>query len=123
MHHYGFNHKFKTWYMTINPIYATKESLIKTILTVNSNSKVDWVQFKEGFNNLYSNFFTSILMQNITLSAKEERLLMLEKLHINTLTIAKVLDILPESVYTSRYRLNKKFKKQNNQNSEYQHLK
>ena len=36
---------------------------------------------------------------------------MLEKLHINTHTIARVLDILPDSVYTNRYRLNKKFKK------------
>jgi hypothetical protein len=90
-----------------------KERLIKSILTTDSNSPLNWFVFKEGFHKLYPNYFTSILMKDIDLSSKEERLIMLEKLHINTHTIAKVLDILPESVYTSRYRLNKKFKTSN----------
>nr|WP_321227189.1 hypothetical protein [uncultured Psychroserpens sp.] len=94
----------------LNPV---KEHLIKALLTANSNNPINWLIFKEGFHQLYPNFFTSIIIKGIDLSTKEERLLMLEKLHINTQTIANVLDILPESVYTSRYRLNKKFKKIN----------
>jgi hypothetical protein len=100
-----------------------KKHLIKSVLTADSKNQLNWCNFKEAFNNLYPNFFTLILMQDINLSAKEERLIMLEKLHVNTHTIAKVLDILPESVYTCRYRLNKKFKKTNNQNTEYQYFK
>ena len=48
--------------MNEDDIYATKESLIKTILTSNNKSQLDWAQFKEEFNSLYPNFFTSILI-------------------------------------------------------------
>jgi hypothetical protein len=87
--------------------HTIKEDLINTIL--NSNSlQMDWNVIKDNFNSIYPNFFSSILIKDIKLSNKEEQLLMLETLHFNTNTIAKVLGILPESVYTSRYRLNKR---------------
>ncbi|MEM5563729.1 hypothetical protein WNY78_01365 [Psychroserpens sp. AS72] len=92
-------------------IYTTKKRLIKTILSINNSTFIDWETIREDFNTVYPNFFTAILIKDIDLSTKEEHFAMLEKLHINTHTIARVLDILPDSVYTNRYRLNKKFKK------------
>jgi hypothetical protein len=89
-------------------VYRIKQNLINTILS-NNSLQIDWDAIKNDFNSIYPNFFSSILLKEIPLSNKEEHLLMLEKLHFNTNAIAKVLGILPESVYTSRYRLKKKF--------------
>lgn len=89
---------------------ATKELLIKRTLLASSFTKQDWKEFKEDFIKTHPNFFPSILIQGINLSNKEEQLLMLQELHLNTNTIAKLLEVLPETVYTCRYRLNKKFK-------------
>lgn len=97
--------------MKTDATYTTKECLIKTILGANTNLQINWEAFKERFNSVYPNFFASILTNDIALSKKEEHLIMLEKLKINTATIAIVLDVLPESVYTSRYRMNKKINK------------
>nr|WP_321248243.1 hypothetical protein [uncultured Psychroserpens sp.] len=92
--------------------HTIKEDLINTILSSNS-LQMDWNLIKDDFNSIYPNFFSSILIKDIKLSNKEEQLLILETLHFNTNTIAKVLGILPESVYTSRYRLNKRLNTNN----------
>lgn len=97
--------------MNTDSIHTIKEDLFKSILSARSNSQLDWRAFKENFSSIYPDFFTAIFIKGIQLSKKEEQLIMLEKLNINTNTIAKVLNILPESVYTSRYRLNKKLNK------------
>ena len=97
--------------MKTDTTYTTKACLIKMVLVANTNLQINWVAFKEHFNSVYPNFFASILTNDIALSKKEEHLIMLEKLKINTATIAIVLDVLPESVYTSRYRMHKKFNK------------
>lgn len=86
-----------------------KENLVNSILS-NNSVQTDWDSLKENFNSMYPNFFTSMLIKGIQLSKKEEQLLLLETLHFNTNTIAKVLGVLPNSIYTSRYRLKKRIK-------------
>lgn len=93
--------------MTNTARQTIKANLINTILSKNA-LQMDWKVIKDDFNSMYPNFFTSILIKGIQLSKKEEQLLLLETLHFNTNTMAKVLGVLPNTIYTSRYRLNKK---------------
>ena len=93
--------------MTNTERQAIKERLIKTILS-NNSLQMDWNANKKLFNSIYPDFFYPFQIQGIYLTHKEEQLLLLETLLFNTNSIAKILGILPNSVYTSRYRLNKK---------------
>jgi len=93
---------------SINAIDSLEAELISTTLSIENATKQEWIELKRKFVRVYPNFFTAIIMQRMKLSKTEERLLMLEKMRMKTGDIAVILGVLPESIYTTRYRLRKK---------------
>jgi len=85
--------------------------LLENLFLNKVSVKKDWVLIQNQFNKIYPTFFIDFLKKGIQLSTTEERYLLLEKIGMNTQHIASALEVLPESVYTLRYRLRKKINK------------
>ena len=85
--------------------------LLENIFLNKVSVKKDWVLIQNQFNKIHPTFFIDFLKKGIQLSSAEERYLLLDKIGMNTQHIATALEVLPESVYTLRYRLRKKINK------------
>ncbi len=86
-----------------------KETDLQHLRNFNLAYKEQWVNFKESFLKIYPTFEKKLHDKVGILSNAELRLLMLHKLGLGNIEIAKTLLISPESVRTGKYRLYKKF--------------
>jgi len=86
------------------PIYVG----LKKMLKQNFNQEADWKQFKELFENVHKEFFIKLKQICPGLSENELRLCAYLRVNLQNKEIAKMLNIYPETVITSRYRIRKK---------------
>jgi len=93
--------------MNLEQTSATS-NLLEELLLKKVHIKKDWDLIKEQFCKTYPLFFFEYIKSKIELTTNEEQLLVLEKLGFNSKDIANLLNVLPESVHKSRYRLKKK---------------
>ncbi len=75
-------------------------------------TEVDWQQFRQLFENVYPDFFASLLERFPDLTPAEIRLLALLKLGISTKQMAFMLGVSMNTIRTSRYRLRRKLEQQ-----------
>jgi tetratricopeptide (TPR) repeat protein/DNA-binding CsgD family transcriptional regulator len=79
------------------------------ILTQNEQYiRQEWEEFQSRFEQVYTEFFPRLKRQFPTLTPNELRLCALLRLNLSTKEISVLLNILPDSVNMSRYRLRKK---------------
>ena len=75
----------------------------QTILT-----EEDWEKFKTLFEKIYPGFFLKLKETVPDITAAEQRMAALTRLHLNTKQMASMLGISPDSVYKIRQRLRKR---------------
>jgi len=68
----------------------------------------DWEVFKSYFSEVHDNFDNKLKAINKDISEKDLRLASFIKMNLTTKEIAAILNVLPQSVLTSKYRLKKK---------------
>ncbi len=68
-----------------------------------------WDQFKIHFESIHTTFFENLRDKDARLTQNDMQLCAYIKLNLSTKEISRLLNIAPESVNTSRYRLKKKF--------------
>ncbi|NVK51661.1 MAG: hypothetical protein HWD85_01910 [Flavobacteriaceae bacterium] len=85
----------------------TLKDTIKQIEYILENDN-EWELLKQHFNAVYANFYDNLLIKFPTLTETELRHCMFIKLHMQTKEIARILNVDPRSVQTSRYRIKKK---------------
>ncbi|WP_027003546.1 tetratricopeptide repeat protein [Hugenholtzia roseola] len=87
------------------------------ILTHNEQSfSQEWEEFQRRFEQVYTDFFPRLKRQFPALTPNELRLCALLRLNLSTKEMAVLLNILPDSVNMSRYRLRKKFELNTDEN-------
>ncbi|MBK8652592.1 MAG: hypothetical protein IPN20_01350 [Haliscomenobacter sp.] len=89
---------------SVNEDFASKTRLAASpILT-----REDWEQFQERFSKVHPNFLHRLNARFPSLTPSETRLILLMKLGLDTLGIASMLGISPDSVKKTRHRLRRK---------------
>jgi len=83
------------------------QRIIKKI-DYNINQEEDWDNLKKHFAAIEAGYFERLIKEHPSLSEAELRHCIFIKLHMQTKEIAKILNIDPKSVQTSRYRIKKK---------------
>ena len=81
---------------------------IVMLLKKESATDKDWEVFKSYFSEVHDNFDNKLKAINDTITEKDLRLASFIKMNLSTKEIAALLNVLPESVLTSKYRLKKK---------------
>lgn len=97
----------------MNTNHQNLNDLFGDIVLHKISIKENWLEIKYRFDCIYPSFFMEFYNSGIQLTTSEERFLLLEKIGINPKNIAQILEVLPESIYTLKYRLQKKIKSQN----------
>ncbi len=92
---------------------GTKDSkeFKKVISTINKELEInnDWEQFAVHFDEVHSNFLTSLKKNYPALTASELKLCAYLRLNLSSKEIAQLMNISIRGVETSRYRIRKKF--------------
>jgi tetratricopeptide (TPR) repeat protein len=83
------------------------------IVNENLNSDKEWNNFKELFEKVHTGFFTGLKDQFPELSENELRLCAYLRINLQNKEIARILNVSPPTVVTSRYRIRKKMKLEN----------
>jgi tetratricopeptide (TPR) repeat protein len=83
---------------------------LQKLIRENLNTDRDWEQFKELFEKVHRNFFTGLKSACPELTENELRLCAYLKINLQNKEIAKMLNVDPATVTTSRYRIRKKLK-------------
>ena len=78
------------------------------LLKKESAEDKDWEVFKSYFSEVHNNFDNKLKEVSIDISEKEIRLASFLRMNLSTKEIASMLNVLPESVLKSKYRLKKK---------------
>ena len=86
---------------------------LQKIVRENLNIDKDWEQFKELFEKVHQDFFTGLKTNFPGLTENELRLCAYLKINLQNKEIAKILNVSPQTVTTSRYRIRKKFRLDN----------
>jgi tetratricopeptide (TPR) repeat protein len=81
---------------------------IVMLLKKESATDKDWEVFKSYFSEVHDNFDNKLKAINDSISEKDLRLASFIKMNLSTKEIAAILNVLPQSVLTSKYRLKKK---------------
>lgn len=81
---------------------------LKHRISFNTQLDRDWETFKKHFEEVHPQFFSELQSRFPQLSTSDLRLLALLKLNLSSKEIANILNISPDSVKKSRYRLRKK---------------
>lgn len=81
---------------------------IVMLLKKESAGDKDWEVFKSYFSEVHDNFDNKLKAINKDISEKDLRLASFIKMNLSTKEIATILNVLPQSVLTSKYRLKKK---------------
>jgi len=83
---------------------------LRQIVKENLNTDKEWLKFKELFEKVHHNFFTSLKNQFPELTENELRLCAYIRINCPNKEIAKILNVSPPTIVTSRYRIRKKMK-------------
>ncbi|WP_340201447.1 tetratricopeptide repeat protein [Ascidiimonas sp. W6] len=81
---------------------------IVMLLKKESATDKDWEVFKSYFTEVHDNFDNKLKAINASISEKDLRLASFIRMNLSTKEIAAILNVLPQSVLTSKYRLKKK---------------
>lgn len=81
---------------------------LKTILKENLNLDKDWEQFKKMFEQVHQDFFTNLKKICPELTENEIRLCAYIRINLQNKEIAKMLNVIPATVATTRYHIRKK---------------
>lgn len=81
---------------------------IVMLLKKESSTDKDWEVFKSYFSEVHDNFDNKLKAIHQEISEKDLRLASFIKMNLSTKEIATLLNVLPQSVLTSKYRLKKK---------------
>jgi tetratricopeptide (TPR) repeat protein len=81
---------------------------IVMLLKKENAAEKDWEVFKSYFTEVHNNFDHKLMAFNADLSEKDLRLASFIKMNLSTKEIAAILNVLPQSILTSKYRLKKK---------------
>lgn len=81
---------------------------IVMLLKKESATDRDWEVFKSYFSEVHNDFDTKLKSLSNAITEKDLRLASFIKMNLSTKEIAAILNVLPESVLTSKYRLKKK---------------
>ncbi|MBN1338897.1 MAG: tetratricopeptide repeat protein [Bacteroidales bacterium] len=83
-------------------------SKVSGLISGNLNLDGDWDQFKRHFIEVHPSFFDNLQYQYPQLTAHEMRMCSYMRINLNTKEIAQMLNVSPDAVIKSRYRLRKK---------------
>lgn len=86
---------------------------LQKIVTENLNSDREWNNFKGLFEKVHTGFFTGLKEKFPDLSENELRLCAYLRINLQNKEIARILNVSPPTVVTSRYRIRKKMKLEN----------
>lgn len=86
---------------------------LQKIVSDNINSDREWENFKGLFEKVHSGFITGLKLNFPELSENELRLCAYLKINLQNKEIARILNVNPSTVVTSRYRIRKKLKLEN----------
>lgn len=86
---------------------------LQKIVTENLNSDREWNNFKDLFEKVHTGFFTGLKEKFPDLSENELRLCAYLRINLQNKEIARILNVSPPTVVTSRYRIRKKMKLEN----------
>jgi len=81
---------------------------LQKIVTDNLNSDKEWEHFKVMFEKVHTGFFTGLKARCPQLSENELRLCAYLRINLQNKEIARILNVSPPTVVTSRYRIRKK---------------
>ena len=81
---------------------------IVMLLKKESSNDKDWEVFKSYFTEVHDNFDNKLKAINQDITEKDLRLATFIKMNLSTKEIAAILNVLPQSILTSKYRLKKK---------------
>lgn len=85
-----------------------KAKEIITEIDRQTDVETQWEQFRARFESVHKSFFTNLRKSDGTLTQNDLQLCAYIKLNLTTKEISRLMNITPESVNTSRYRLRKK---------------
>lgn len=100
--------EIKNIYSDIPEKYRKSLQRIINKISFAQNSEKDWEKFKLYFEQINKDFYDKLKKINSDLSDNDLRICALIKLNLSPKEIAKVLNIAPNSIKSSRYRLKKK---------------
>ena len=83
---------------------------LKRMVRENMNTDKDWEKFKELYEKIHQNFFVHLKTDYPGLTENELRLCAYIRINCPNKEIAKVLNVTPSTIVTSRYRIRKKMK-------------
>lgn len=86
----------------------TKVERLAALRNIRLLTQEDWVLFENIFNLIYPEFLIKLRYAHPEISASEEKLSCLLRIHYGTKDMARTLAISPQSVSVSRYRLRKR---------------
>ncbi|HLN52329.1 MAG TPA: tetratricopeptide repeat protein [Lentimicrobium sp.] len=86
---------------------------LQRIVTDNLNIDKDWEKFKSLFEKVHSGFFIKLKEEFPDLSENELRLCAYLRINLQNKEIARILNVNPSTVVTSRYRIRKKMRLEN----------
>ena len=96
-------------YFNDNDLNSLFYNDLTKIIDENLNVDKEWGQFKELFEQVHHDFFNHLKQKQPTLTEHELRFCAYVKIGLNTKEIARLLNILPETVRKFKSRLKKKF--------------
>ena len=89
-----------------NPIKIAKKA--NEIIQNNLNIDDEWENFKMHFEKVHPQFFEKLKQQSCELTEENLKMCAYIKMRMTTKQIAQLLQVVPNSIFTSRYRLKKK---------------
>jgi len=98
----------------LSQMFDTKESSIKIadkidkIILSNLNMDEEWESFKMHFEKVHPQFFEKLKQQSDELTEENLKMCVYIKMRMTTKQIAQLLQVIPSSIFTNRYRLKRK---------------
>jgi tetratricopeptide (TPR) repeat protein len=93
-----------------NEATAEYQAILSEITRLTILTETDWSQFKSIFETIYPGFFIKLTNKFPEITAAEQRMAVLTRLHLNSRQIASMLGISVDSVHKSRQRLRQRLK-------------
>ena len=93
-----------------NEATAEYQAVLSDITRLTILTETDWSEFKSIFGTIYPGFFIRLTNKFPEITAAEQRMAALTRLHFRSRQIASMLGISVDSVHKSRQRLRQRFK-------------
>ncbi|MAZ28185.1 MAG: hypothetical protein CL868_14060 [Cytophagaceae bacterium] len=102
--------KLKVQLNELSPKSNTSQDIQRLVndIRIDMANDANWLQFKSYFEEVHQNFYNQVKTKYPVLSQNDLRLIALLKMNLSSKEIANVLNVSPEGIKKSRYRLRKK---------------